>query len=197
MPLAMQWLCHPVGHRFFVDGDWAVCSPPRESLYSSAGNPGALSPLCPAPIAPSGPHSLLSSSFFPIPCPLDLQLSLPTSGYCLAICCCFGGWVSLSWGSSAANRETGVWGQVVDLKVVLKGSDGRVCTEQIALSDGGLSSARAEAGVFIHQRSSVPEPSPPVCPGKKPWCREGNTGGGGFPATPLTHSSPQWTHWPR
>ncbi|KAF6299824.1 sterol regulatory element binding transcription factor 1 [Rhinolophus ferrumequinum] len=39
VPLAMQWLCHPVGHRFFVDGDWAVCSPPRESLYSSAGNP--------------------------------------------------------------------------------------------------------------------------------------------------------------
>lgn len=39
VPLAMQWLCHPVGHRFFVDGDWAVCSPPRESLYSSARNP--------------------------------------------------------------------------------------------------------------------------------------------------------------
>ncbi|XP_024420857.2 sterol regulatory element-binding protein 1 isoform X2 [Desmodus rotundus] len=39
VPLAMQWLCHPVGHRFFVDGDWAVSSPPRESLYSSAGNP--------------------------------------------------------------------------------------------------------------------------------------------------------------
>ncbi|XP_054565877.1 sterol regulatory element-binding protein 1 isoform X1 [Eptesicus fuscus] len=39
VPVAMQWLCHPVGHRFFVDGDWAVCSPPRESLYSSAGNP--------------------------------------------------------------------------------------------------------------------------------------------------------------
>ncbi|XP_036924636.1 sterol regulatory element-binding protein 1 isoform X1 [Sturnira hondurensis] len=39
VPLAMQWLCHPVGHRFFVDGDWAVSSLPRESLYSSAGNP--------------------------------------------------------------------------------------------------------------------------------------------------------------
>uniref|UniRef100_A0A9L0TMG8 Sterol regulatory element-binding protein 1 n=1 Tax=Equus caballus TaxID=9796 RepID=A0A9L0TMG8_HORSE len=39
VPLAMQWLCHPVGHRFFVDGDWAVCSAPRESLYSVAGNP--------------------------------------------------------------------------------------------------------------------------------------------------------------
>ncbi|KAM5307702.1 sterol regulatory element-binding protein 1 isoform 2-T2 [Glossophaga mutica] len=39
VPLAMQWLCHPVGHHFFVDGDWAVSSPPRESLYSSAGNP--------------------------------------------------------------------------------------------------------------------------------------------------------------
>ncbi|EHB10627.1 Sterol regulatory element-binding protein 1 [Heterocephalus glaber] len=39
VPLTMQWLCHPVGHRFFVDGDWAVCSAPRESLYSLAGNP--------------------------------------------------------------------------------------------------------------------------------------------------------------
>nr|XP_008510528.1 PREDICTED: sterol regulatory element-binding protein 1-like [Equus przewalskii] len=39
VPLAMQWLCHPVGHRFFVDGDWAVCGAPRESLYSVAGNP--------------------------------------------------------------------------------------------------------------------------------------------------------------
>uniref|UniRef100_A0A8C9BVU2 Sterol regulatory element-binding protein 1 n=1 Tax=Phocoena sinus TaxID=42100 RepID=A0A8C9BVU2_PHOSS len=39
VPLAMQWLCHPVGHRFFVDGDWAVCSAPRHSLYSVAGDP--------------------------------------------------------------------------------------------------------------------------------------------------------------
>ncbi|XP_013365074.1 PREDICTED: sterol regulatory element-binding protein 1 [Chinchilla lanigera] len=39
VPPAMQWLCHPVGHRFFVDGDWAVRSAPRESLYSLAGNP--------------------------------------------------------------------------------------------------------------------------------------------------------------
>ncbi|PNJ08269.1 SREBF1 isoform 3 [Pongo abelii] len=39
VPPAMQWLCHPVGHRFFVDGDWAVLSTPRESLYSLAGNP--------------------------------------------------------------------------------------------------------------------------------------------------------------
>ncbi|XP_003791080.1 sterol regulatory element-binding protein 1 isoform X1 [Otolemur garnettii] len=38
VPLAMQWLCHPMGHRFFVDGDWAVRSAPRESLYSLAGN---------------------------------------------------------------------------------------------------------------------------------------------------------------
>ncbi|XP_064135464.1 sterol regulatory element-binding protein 1 isoform X7 [Loxodonta africana] len=39
IPLVMQWLCHPVGHRFFVDGDWTVHSAPRESLYSLAGNP--------------------------------------------------------------------------------------------------------------------------------------------------------------
>uniref|UniRef100_A0A674K0S8 Sterol regulatory element-binding protein 1 n=1 Tax=Terrapene triunguis TaxID=2587831 RepID=A0A674K0S8_9SAUR len=24
VPPAMQWLCHPVGHRFFVDGDWSL-----------------------------------------------------------------------------------------------------------------------------------------------------------------------------
>lgn len=53
VPLAMQWLCHPVGHRFFVDGDWAVHGAPQESLYSVAGNPGALS-FCsyPAPCLP-------------------------------------------------------------------------------------------------------------------------------------------------
>ncbi|XP_066878017.1 sterol regulatory element-binding protein 1 isoform X2 [Kogia breviceps] len=39
VPLAMRWLCHPTGHRFFVDGDWAVCGAPRDSLYSTAGNP--------------------------------------------------------------------------------------------------------------------------------------------------------------
>ncbi|XP_017721904.1 PREDICTED: sterol regulatory element-binding protein 1-like [Rhinopithecus bieti] len=39
VPPAMQWLCHPVGHRFFVDGDWVVLSTPRETLYSLAGNP--------------------------------------------------------------------------------------------------------------------------------------------------------------
>ncbi|XP_045149324.1 sterol regulatory element-binding protein 1 isoform X2 [Echinops telfairi] len=39
VPLAMPWLCHPAGHRFFVDGEWAVQSAPRESLYSSAGSP--------------------------------------------------------------------------------------------------------------------------------------------------------------
>ncbi|XP_066496663.1 sterol regulatory element-binding protein 1 isoform X2 [Tiliqua scincoides] len=39
VPPALQWLCHPVGHRFFVDGDWAVKSSPRESIYSSASNP--------------------------------------------------------------------------------------------------------------------------------------------------------------
>lgn len=36
----MQWLCHPLGHRFFVDGDWAIRSTPKESLYSQAGNTG-------------------------------------------------------------------------------------------------------------------------------------------------------------
>ncbi|XP_063171265.1 sterol regulatory element-binding protein 1 [Candoia aspera] len=39
VPPALQWLCHPVGHRFFVDGDWAVKSSPRESIYSSTSHP--------------------------------------------------------------------------------------------------------------------------------------------------------------
>ncbi|KAJ8363801.1 hypothetical protein SKAU_G00126320 [Synaphobranchus kaupii] len=43
VPPAMQWLCHPVGHRFFVDGDWTVRSSPKESVYSKAGN--AVDPL--------------------------------------------------------------------------------------------------------------------------------------------------------
>ncbi|NXK12011.1 SRBP1 protein, partial [Herpetotheres cachinnans] len=47
VPPAMQWLCHPLGHRFFVDGDWAVKGIPRETIYSSAGNPG--NPAAPKP----------------------------------------------------------------------------------------------------------------------------------------------------
>lgn len=40
VPPAMQWLCHPLGHRFFVDGDWAIRNIPKESIYSQAGNTG-------------------------------------------------------------------------------------------------------------------------------------------------------------
>ncbi|NWH39290.1 SRBP1 protein, partial [Chloropsis hardwickii] len=50
VPPAMQWLCHPLGHRFFVDGDWAVKGVPRETIYSSAGNPG--DPKLPNPAPP-------------------------------------------------------------------------------------------------------------------------------------------------
>ncbi|XP_051571099.1 sterol regulatory element-binding protein 1-like isoform X2 [Myxocyprinus asiaticus] len=38
VPPAMQWLCHPLGHRFFVDGEWSIRSTPKESVYSQAGN---------------------------------------------------------------------------------------------------------------------------------------------------------------
>uniref|UniRef100_A0A673KP22 Sterol regulatory element-binding protein 1 n=1 Tax=Sinocyclocheilus rhinocerous TaxID=307959 RepID=A0A673KP22_9TELE len=38
VPPAMQWLCHPLGHRFFVDEDWSIRSTPKESIYSQAGN---------------------------------------------------------------------------------------------------------------------------------------------------------------
>lgn len=40
VPPAMQWLCHPLGHRFFVDEDWSIRSTPKESIYSQAGNSG-------------------------------------------------------------------------------------------------------------------------------------------------------------
>ncbi|XP_068099644.1 sterol regulatory element-binding protein 1 isoform X2 [Hyperolius riggenbachi] len=43
IPAAMQWLCHPLGHRFFVDGDWSLRSSPRDTLYSTAGS--AVDPL--------------------------------------------------------------------------------------------------------------------------------------------------------
>uniref|UniRef100_A0A8C0JCN4 Sterol regulatory element-binding protein 1 n=1 Tax=Chelonoidis abingdonii TaxID=106734 RepID=A0A8C0JCN4_CHEAB len=39
VPPGMQWLCHPVGHRFFIDGDWSLKGTPRDSIYSSTGNP--------------------------------------------------------------------------------------------------------------------------------------------------------------
>ncbi|KAG8545880.1 hypothetical protein GDO81_020177 [Engystomops pustulosus] len=45
IPPAMQWLCHPLGHRFFVDGDWSVRSSPRDTIYSTAGSAGAVDPL--------------------------------------------------------------------------------------------------------------------------------------------------------
>ncbi|XP_063790917.1 sterol regulatory element-binding protein 1 isoform X2 [Pseudophryne corroboree] len=38
IPPAMQWLCHPLGHRFFVDGDWSVRSSPKDTIYSIAGS---------------------------------------------------------------------------------------------------------------------------------------------------------------
>ncbi|KAM9304715.1 sterol regulatory element-binding protein 1 [Gastrophryne carolinensis] len=43
IPPAMQWLCHPLGHRFFVDGDWSVRSSPKDTIYSTAGS--AVDPL--------------------------------------------------------------------------------------------------------------------------------------------------------
>ena len=114
VPLAMQWLCHPVGHRFFVDGSWALCSAPRDSLYSVAGNPGAFSPWA-HPWAHPFPHSWPPPPS-PVPILLSLAslLSLPTLACCPAIWCGYGdlqmrrpAWLCLSWGSSEANRKTG------------------------------------------------------------------------------------------
>ncbi|XP_067912038.1 sterol regulatory element-binding protein 1 isoform X4 [Heterodontus francisci] len=38
IPPAMKWLCHPLGHRFFVDEDWTVKNTPKDSIYSVTGN---------------------------------------------------------------------------------------------------------------------------------------------------------------
>ncbi|XP_048408367.2 sterol regulatory element-binding protein 1 isoform X1 [Stegostoma tigrinum] len=38
IPPAMKWLCHPLGHRFFVDEEWTVKNTPKESIYSVTGN---------------------------------------------------------------------------------------------------------------------------------------------------------------
>ncbi|XP_072337162.1 sterol regulatory element-binding protein 1 isoform X1 [Scyliorhinus torazame] len=38
IPPAMKWLCHPLGHRFFVDEDWTVKNTPKDSIYSITGN---------------------------------------------------------------------------------------------------------------------------------------------------------------
>uniref|UniRef100_A0A3B3RHH8 Sterol regulatory element-binding protein 1 n=1 Tax=Paramormyrops kingsleyae TaxID=1676925 RepID=A0A3B3RHH8_9TELE len=35
-PPAMRWLTHPLGHRFFMDGQWTVHGSPRDSVYSQA-----------------------------------------------------------------------------------------------------------------------------------------------------------------
>lgn len=131
MPLAMQWLCHPVGHRFFVDGDWAVCGAPRESLYSVAGNPGALSPLCLSPVPrpfpcpqpyPSSPIPSPHPHSCPVPCPLHLWMPLPTLVCSPALCCCGGAvgtgspsWVSISVRALQKQTERWIWGQLANL----------------------------------------------------------------------------------
>ena len=36
VPASLKWLCHPLGHRFFVDGNWAIAG--KVSIFSSCGN---------------------------------------------------------------------------------------------------------------------------------------------------------------
>lgn len=52
--------------------------------------------LTPGPSSSFVPRSHFSSSLLPRPCALHLWMSLPTPVCCLAIYCCFGGWVSPS-----------------------------------------------------------------------------------------------------
>ncbi len=36
IPVTMKWLCHPLGHRFFVDGHWTMAA--KRTIFSSSGN---------------------------------------------------------------------------------------------------------------------------------------------------------------
>ena len=38
VPCSMKWLCHPLGHRFFVEASWCVVG--KNSVYSTKGNEG-------------------------------------------------------------------------------------------------------------------------------------------------------------
>ncbi|XP_064419405.1 sterol regulatory element-binding protein 2 isoform X2 [Latimeria chalumnae] len=39
VPDSLPWLLHPLGHRFFMECDWSLCSTARDGLYSVSGNP--------------------------------------------------------------------------------------------------------------------------------------------------------------
>jgi len=39
VPATLQWLCHPEGHRFFVDHKWHIGG--KESLYTSLCDQGS------------------------------------------------------------------------------------------------------------------------------------------------------------
>uniref|UniRef100_A0A8C4EII4 Sterol regulatory element-binding protein 1 n=1 Tax=Dicentrarchus labrax TaxID=13489 RepID=A0A8C4EII4_DICLA len=73
VPPAMQWLCHPLGHRFFVDGDWAIRSTPKESIYSQAGN--TVDPL--AQVTQAFREHLLEKALYCVAQPL-----------CVCVCVC-------------------------------------------------------------------------------------------------------------
>ncbi|XP_061085872.1 sterol regulatory element-binding protein 1-like isoform X3 [Conger conger] len=60
VPPTMQWLCHPLGHRFFVDGLWTLHSCPKDSIYSQAGN--AVDPL--AQVAQAFREHLLEKALY-------------------------------------------------------------------------------------------------------------------------------------
>ncbi|KAI1883960.1 hypothetical protein AGOR_G00221470 [Albula goreensis] len=71
VPPSMQWLCHPLGHRFFVDGDWAVRSSPKESIYSQAGN--SVDPL--AQVTQAFREHLLEKALYCVAQPQEDQTS--------------------------------------------------------------------------------------------------------------------------
>ena len=166
VPLAMQWLCHPMGHRFFVDGDWAVCTAPRDSLYSTAGSPGASSP-CARPwslASPSTPRLIL------IPAHPGLLPHHPLLPRGLQEQGGQAGFVSVG----ALQRQTGrgIGGQVVDLGGAPRQHHCRVRRSGRACAQGRLSCPRGARAEYLSPSFHLSQSQAPPCPGKSPRCRE-------------------------
>ncbi|XP_029432350.1 sterol regulatory element-binding protein 1 isoform X2 [Rhinatrema bivittatum] len=76
IPPAMQWLCHPLGHRFFVAGDWSIKSTPKESIYSSSGS--AVDPL--AQVTQAFREHLLEKALYCVAKPEQVKALHETDG---------------------------------------------------------------------------------------------------------------------
>ncbi|XP_030067730.1 sterol regulatory element-binding protein 1 isoform X3 [Microcaecilia unicolor] len=76
IPPTMQWLCHPLGHRFFVDGDWSIKSTSRDSIYSSVGS--AVDPL--AQVTQAFREHLLEKALYCVAKPEEVKPACEADG---------------------------------------------------------------------------------------------------------------------